>query len=84
MVIICCDMDGYVQQNYRYDYYYCERYDFQNGHPEEMIRFTPKVLEENSGAEGGSSAETADDRKLNVEVKRRFVNDFINQSQGAH
>ncbi len=47
-----------------YDYYYCELYYFQDGYPQETVRFTPESTQ------------------VDVAVKKRFVNDFINISEG--
>lgn len=59
-----------------YAYGYCELYYFEDGRPQEAIRFTPKSksIEESHGS-GGESV-------FDIRIRRRFVNDFINISEG--
>lgn len=59
-----------------YAYGYCELYYFEDGRPQEAIRFTPKSKNiEESHRSGGESV-------FDIRIRRRFVNDFINISEG--
>ena len=71
---VCWDV--FHEPELEYAYEYCELYYFEDGRPQEAIRFTPKSR--NIEESHNDSEESAFD----IRIRRRFVNDFINISEG--
>lgn len=62
-----------------YDYYQCDIYYFDNGYPVELVTliFDPMTVNKILGGEMDKN-----ELEVDVSVKKKFVNDFINMSYG--
>ena len=64
----------------KYDYRWCKVYYFQHGSPQETVWLVPECYNFEQTEKEQESDQMKD--QLNVIVKKRFVNDFINTANG--
>lgn len=64
----------------KYDYQWCKIYYFQDGYPQETVWLVPECYNSEQAENNQDNDRTED--MLNVIVKKRFVNDFINTANG--
>ncbi len=71
--------NGNVNPGFDYDYYECNIYYFEDGHPIELVSLTfdPTVVNNILCGEMDK-----DELEVDVAVKKKFINDFINMSYG--